>query len=139
MNAENLVLLTLGVLLVLVFIPVELRVREPLVDMNLMRIRNVMVANLVGVVSSIALMIMYFGIIYYAQLPPPFGLGLDIFSAGLTLAPATVVMFVVGPIVGKLTGDAGPKPLLVFGSLTSILGFILLMVNRERRRHWLRT
>ncbi|MEM4223653.1 MAG: MFS transporter, partial [Metallosphaera sp.] len=33
-------------------------------------------------------------------------------------------------IVGKLTGDAGPKPLLVFGSLTSIFGFILLMVNR---------
>ena len=126
-------LLTLGMILILVYItegPSLGWLREPLVDMNLMRIKNVMVANLVGVVSSIALMIMYFGIIYYAQLPPPFGLGLDIFSAGLTLAPATVVMFVVGPIVGKLTGDAGPKPLLVFGSLTSIFGFILLMVNR---------
>jgi Major Facilitator Superfamily. len=89
-----------------------------------------MVANLVGVVSSIALMIMYFGIIYYAQLPPPFGLGLDILSAGLTLAPATVVMLVIGPIVGKLTGDLGPKPVLISGSAIAILGFYLLQVNR---------
>ncbi|WP_238026155.1 MFS transporter [Metallosphaera javensis (ex Hofmann et al. 2022)] len=130
LSPENVSFLVTGMVLILVFIPAELRVREPLVDMKLMRIRNVMVANLVGVVSSVALMIMYFGIIYYAQLPPPFGLGLDIFSAGLTLAPATVVMFVVGPVVGKLTGEAGPKPLLIFGSVTSILGFILLILNR---------
>ncbi|QKR00295.1 MFS transporter [Metallosphaera tengchongensis] len=131
LNYENLTMLTLGLLLVLAFIPVELRVRDPLVDMRLMRIRNVMVSNLVGIVSSIALMIMYFGIIYYAQLPPPFGLGLDIFSAGLTLAPATVVMLIVGPIVGKLTGDIGPKPLLLVGSVISVMGFLLLISNRS--------
>ncbi|MEM4047099.1 MAG: MFS transporter [Metallosphaera sp.] len=130
LNFENLSFLVLGLLLMAGFIFVELKVKDPLVDMKLMKIRNVMVANLVGVVSSIALMIMYFGIIYYAQLPPPFGLGLDILSAGLTLAPATVVMLVVGPIVGKLTGDAGPKPLLLFGSLLSIFGFSLLIFNR---------
>ncbi|MEL9970520.1 MAG: MFS transporter [Metallosphaera sp.] len=130
LNFENLSFLVLGLLLMAGFIFVELKVKDPLVDMKLMKIRNVMVANLVGVVSSIALMIMYFGIIYYAQLPPPFGLGLDILSAGLTLAPATVVMLVVGPIVGKLTGDAGPKPLLLFGSLLSIFGFSLLIINR---------
>lgn len=97
LSSENLTFLVLGTLLIFAFIPVEMRVKEPLVDMKLMKIRNIMVANLVGIVSSIALMIMYFGIIYYAQLPPPFGLGLDILSAGLTLAPATVVMFIVGP------------------------------------------
>ncbi|AWR99098.1 MFS transporter [Metallosphaera hakonensis] len=131
LSSENLTFLVLGTLLIFAFIPVEMRVKEPLVDMKLMKIRNIMVANLVGIVSSIALMIMYFGIIYYAQLPPPFGLGLDILSAGLTLAPATVVMFIVGPIVGKLTGDIGPKPLLISGSIISILGFSLLIVNRE--------
>ena len=130
LSPQNLAFLVPGILLLLFFAPLESRIWEPVVDTRLMRIRNVMVANLVGVVSSIALMIMYFGIIYYAQLPPPFGLGLDILSAGLTLAPATVVMLVIGPIVGKLTGDLGPKPVLISGSVIAILGFYLLQVNR---------
>lgn len=33
--------------------------------------------------------------------------------------------------MGKLTGDIGPKPLLISGSIISILGFSLLIVNRE--------
>jgi len=57
-------------------------------------------------------------------------LGLDIVSAGLTLAPATIVMLVIGPIVGRLTSKIGPKPILSIGSLISILGFYLLIVNR---------
>jgi len=69
-------------------------------------------------------------VIYYSQLPKPYGLGLDIVSAGLTLAPATVVQLVVGPIIGRLTTRIGPKPILIFGSLISILGFYLLMINR---------
>jgi MFS family permease len=74
--------------------------------------------------------LLFFAIIYYAELPTPFGLGLDIVAAGLVLAPATLVMLVVGPLLGRMTTQFGPKPVLILGSLVSAFGMTLFIVHR---------
>jgi EmrB/QacA subfamily drug resistance transporter len=127
---EILILLT-GIALIISFVPIEMRSKEPLISLGLMRIRNFLVANLLGLTSSIALLILFFSVVYYSQLPEPYGLGLDIISAGLTFAPATSVMLIVGPIVGNLTPRLGPKPLLITGSIISMLGFSTFIFNRS--------
>jgi EmrB/QacA subfamily drug resistance transporter len=128
---EELLFLILGLFLTIFFFYYESkREYDQLISIDLLRIRNFMVANIVGLLSGISLFLMFFMVIYYSQLPKPYGLGLDIVSAGLTLAPATIVMLVIGPIVGRLTSKIGPKPILSIGSLISILGFYLLIVNR---------
>jgi len=88
------------------------------------------VANLVGILSSMGMFLLFFAVIYYAQYPKPYGLGLDIITTGLTLAPATLVMLIVGPVMGRLVTRIGPKPILALGASVSIVGLLLFTFFR---------
>ncbi len=67
----------------------------------------------------------------FAQLPWPFGLGKDQISAGMALAPGTLGMLIVGPLVGRLINRVGPKPILITGGMILISGFYLNLVHRS--------
>ena len=122
--------LVAGIALTVGFFIAENRRTNPLIQLSLLRMRNVFVANGVGILSGIGLFMLFFAVVYYTELPAPFGLGLDVLSAGLTMAPATVVMLAAGPGLGRLTSRAGPKPTMFLGGLVAILGFSLFIVNR---------
>ena len=126
----DLAALAAGLLLTAGFFVAEARRANPLIQLSLLRIRNVLVANGVGILSGIGMFMLFFAVTFYTQYPAPFGLGLDILSAGLTTAPATVVMIVAGPGLGRLTVRAGPKPTLILGGLIAIVGFLLFIFNR---------
>jgi MFS family permease len=113
LSTENIIFLIPGVVLTAGFFVFENKRTNPLIHLGLLRIRNVLVANLVGILSSLSMFLMFFAVIYYAQFPAPYGLGLNIIDTGLTLAPATLVMLIVGPIIGRLVTRIGPKPILV--------------------------
>ena len=59
-----------------------------------------LVSNLIGIVSGTLMFLLFFAVVYYAQLPGPFGLGLGIIATGLTMAPATLAMLAIGPLAG---------------------------------------
>ena len=122
--------LAVGVILVAGFFIAESRRANPLIQLGLLRIRNVLVANAVGVISGIAMFMLFFAVVYYTELPKPFGFGLDDISAGLTLAPATVLMLVAGPAIGRLVTRAGPKPTMILGACIAIAGFALFSFYR---------
>ena len=103
---------------------------EPLIRLDLLRIRNVLVANLVGLVSGVVMFLLFFAIIYYAELPAPFGLALGIVATGLTLAPATLAMLVAGPFAGRAVARFGPRPMLFLACLSMGTGLALFIVNR---------
>ncbi len=86
---------------------------------------------MVGIVAGLAMFLLFFAVVYYAQQPKPFGLGLDIISTGLALAPATLAMLIMGPLLGRYVTRWGPQPILVLGSIFLALGFWLLIVNRS--------
>jgi EmrB/QacA subfamily drug resistance transporter len=122
--------LATGVVLTACFFIAEGRRTNPLIQMSLLRIKNVFVANGVGILSGIGMFMLFFAVVYYTELPAPFGLGLDVLSAGLTMAPATVVMLVAGPGLGRLTSRSGPKPTMFLGGVIAIAGFTLFLFNR---------
>ncbi len=129
----NLLALVVGIGLTVGFFVAESRKANPLIPLHLLRIRNVLVANLTGILSGMGMFMLFFAVIYYAEIqapPAPTGLGLDIVSAGLSLAPATVLMLVGGPGLGRLVQSKGPKPAMVLGGLIAIAGFILFVFNR---------
>ncbi len=130
LSYENIAILVPGILLTIFFFIFENRRSNQLIQLKLLKIRNVLVANLVGIISSLSMFLLFFAVIYYAQQPKPYGLGLDIIATGLTLAPATLVMLVVGPVIGRLVGKIGPKPILIFGSVVSIVGLSLFILSR---------
>lgn len=126
----QLVTLAIGIVATTAFFLFEHRKTDPLIHLSLLRIRNVLIANLVGIISGVGMFTLFFAVVYYSQLPPPFGLGLDIIAAGLTLAPATLVMLVIGPVVGRSTSRFGPRPTLAAGALVAIAGLLLFVFNR---------
>jgi MFS family permease len=132
-SAYNLLALIAGLALTLGFFVAENRKTNPLIPLHQLRIRNVLVANLTGVLSGMGMFMLFFAVVFYTELkapPAPTGLGLDVITAGLSIAPATVLMLVGGPGLGRLVSSKGPKPAMVLGGLVAIAGFTLFIFNR---------
>ena len=129
-SPEELGLLAFGIALSVLFFWFERRRLNPLIPLSLLRLRNVLVANLIGIISGAAMFIAFFAVIYYSELPPPFGLGQSISSTGLILAPATLTTIPVAILIGRIMPKTGPRPILVIGALVAILGFALFGLNR---------
>jgi MFS family permease len=131
-SAYDLAALVSGLALTVGFFVAESRVANPLIQLKLLRIRNVLVANGVGIISGIAMFSLFFATTFYTQLPKAYGgLGLSVISSGLTIAPATVMMLVGGILVGRLVQRAGPKPTMILGTMLSIVGMLLFVVSRS--------
>jgi MFS family permease len=129
-STYNVAALAAGIALTVGFFVSESRRANPLIQLKLLRIRNVLVANLVGIISGISMFLLFFAVVYYTEYPKPWGLGLDVISAGLTLAPATLLMLFVGPALGRLVTRSGPKPTMVLGSCIAIAGLALFIFRR---------
>ena len=123
---NQLALLVISIISFGLFIQFERKTSEPLMKLDLFKIRNIMVANVAGLISGIGMFQMFIGLTYYAQIPQPYGLGLSIIDAGLLMAPVSLIMMILGPIVGRMINKIGPKPLIIIGSIISIIGFLLL-------------
>ncbi len=74
--------------------------------------------------------LVFFAVVYYAELPKPFGFGLGIIATGLTMAPATLAMLVVGPFAGRMVARQGPKPILFVSAGAMIVGLVLFILHR---------
>ncbi|HKW04056.1 MAG TPA: MFS transporter, partial [Nitrososphaerales archaeon] len=109
----------------------ENRKANPLMHLGLLRIRNVLVANLIGLVSGVIMFSLFFAVVYYTQLPPGFGLFQTITSSGLTLAPSTLAMLLGGLIFGRVIPRIGPKPVLLMGSGFMGVGLLLFILQRS--------
>ena len=122
--------LVAGMALTIGFFVAEARKSNPLIQLNLLRIRNVLVANGIGIISGVGMFMLFYAVVYLAEDPSPLGFGLDPIAAGLTLGPAAVAMLVAGPGIGRLVTHYGPKPTMVFGGLIAVTGFCLFLFNR---------
>ncbi len=104
----------------------ERRTREPILNLKLLGIRNVMVSNAVGTASGAALFIAFQAITFRLELPSPSGFGFDILTTGLYLLPLAVAILIVAIPVGRLTPKYGVKPFLYIGCAVGGLGFYLI-------------
>jgi len=112
------------------FVARELSASSPLMPPRYLGMRNAAVANAAGLVSGIYMFMLFLGVIYFAEAPPPYGLGLGVVSAALTLLPATLAMIFLAPLIGSVVTNLGPKVSLAYGSPVSALGFLLLLGYR---------
>ncbi len=129
-SIEELVFLISGLALTISFFYFESIVDEPLISLDLLKIRNVLIANIITIIAGILNFLLFFVVIEYLELPPPYGLGLDISATGLVLVPGTIVMLILGPVIGRILTKTGPKPIFAAGASIAILSFVLLIANR---------
>src|SRR5439155_1469079 len=134
-SGRTLALLAAGAVLVLLWIPAELRAEEPLVDMRMMRLKGVWTTNLVAVLLGVGMYSSFILVPQLVQLPQStgFGFGATVAGAGLFLLPATLMMLLVGSLAGRLEVRFGSKPPLIAGAVSAAASFLLLAAAHGQR------
>jgi EmrB/QacA subfamily drug resistance transporter len=112
--------IAVGVLLLGVFLLVQKmrQDREPLVPFALFRSRNFTLMNWVSGTLSIGMLGIFLPFTIYLQS----ALGFTALKAGLTMAPSSVVMIILAPILGRLTDKIGGKYILLTGLTLFAIG-----------------
>jgi EmrB/QacA subfamily drug resistance transporter len=128
---RTLALLAAGLLICGVWIAVEVRSREPLVDMAMMRIRGVWTTNLAAFLLGAGLYSSFIVFPQFAQLPKStgFGFGTSVVVSSLYLLPAAFGMGLLGTFAGRLARRYGSKLALVAGSAITAVAFGWLVVS----------
>jgi EmrB/QacA subfamily drug resistance transporter len=115
------------------WIAVELRSREPLVDMALMRLRGVWTTNLAAFLLGAGMYASFIIFPQFAQLPKStgFGFGASVVVSSLYLLPAALGMGLLGTLAGRIAQRFGSKPALLVGSGITAVAFGWLAVAHD--------
>ena len=102
----------------------ELRTRDPLVDLRLIRHRAVLTANIAGLLMGVTMYILMVVIVQFVQLDS-FGLGETIFIAGLTLVPMSVLSGVMSFALPRLQSRFSIRAVMSGGAMAVASGALL--------------
>jgi MFS family permease len=121
-----------GTALLVAFVAIERRVKAPMINLDLFKIRAFTAGNIAGFSMSLARGGLQFMLVIWLQ-----GIWLPLhgysFSrtplwAGIYMLPLTVGFLIAGPISGTLSDRIGSRGLATAGAVISGLGFLGLMV-----------
>ncbi|HJW76679.1 MAG TPA: DHA2 family efflux MFS transporter permease subunit [Thermoleophilia bacterium] len=116
--------LTVGSVSLLLFVIIERRSRQPLLDFSLFRRPNLAAANVVGLLSTAVMCGVFFFMSLYLQLI----LGYSPLAAGAAFLPLTVPLVLVAPLAGRLNQRVGPRIPVALG--LGLLSLSLLVLSR---------
>jgi EmrB/QacA subfamily drug resistance transporter len=127
-GSKTIGLLAIGFAICAAWIWVEVRSREPLVDMTMMRIRGVWTTNLVAFLLGAGMYSSFIVFPQFAQLPKStgFGFGASVVVSGLYLLPSALGMGLLGTAAGRVARRYGSKNALLVGTLITAVSFGLL-------------
>jgi MFS family permease len=128
-------LLVAAVILAAVWVWVEARSDNPLIDMKMMGIRAVWTTNLVALLFGAGMYATFAFLPEFLQTPDSagYGFGASITESGVMLLPQAVGMFVLGMFAGRLAQRFGSKVLVVLGSSISMIGFLTVAVAHDHK------
>jgi predicted MFS family arabinose efflux permease len=108
---------------------------EPLVRPALLADPRVVVPNLAGLLTGVALFASFLAVLQFVQTPPEvagYGFGASVLEAAVVyLLPGGVVGILLGPVAGRVVTRVGALTTLRAGSLCGVAGFLLLAVLRD--------
>ncbi|MFH8579333.1 MFS transporter [Streptomyces zaomyceticus] len=113
-----------------VWVLVERKVREPLVDMKMFVHRPVLMANLAGILVGFGMFANFLGVSYLVQMPEAltgYGFDASILRASVQfLLPGAIVSLLASPIGGQLVRHRGPRTALALAAGLGAVGFAWL-------------
>ncbi len=125
-----------GLTTLVVWVAVELRVSEPMVEIGMMRDRAVFWTNTVAFITGFAMFGTFLLVPTFVQmgagLPDAiaaqvdYGFSASVIVAGLYLLPSSLVMLIVGPAAGMLEARVGARRLTLAGCLVLGAGGLVL-------------
>ena len=104
----------------------ELRLRDPLVDLRTTARRQVLLTNLASITVGFAFYVLTLVLPQLLQLPAAtgYGLGQSMVVAGLCIAPMGVAMMAVSNFSARLSAKRGPKVSLMAGQMLLAVAYL---------------
>lgn len=132
-SAAFVLLLAAGLAVLGVWVAVELRVAEPMVDMRIMSRRPVLLTNATALIAGFSMFGTFVLVPQFVTAPESTGYGLGASStmAGLYLLPSSLTMLVAGPAAGLLGRRLGSKWPLALGMLLVAVASGLLAARHD--------
>lgn len=109
------------------WLPWELHVRDPLVDLRISMRRPVLLTNTAAFLIGFAMYCNMLSTTELLQIPTStgYGFGLSIVQAGLCMLPAALMMVILAPLSARITRSFGAKTTLLVGAGILTIGYLL--------------
>jgi MFS family permease len=129
-SPKTVALLAFGIVVCVIWVYVEVRSREPLIDMKMMRIRGVWTTNLVAFLLGGGMYSSFIVFPQFAQLPKStgFGFGASVVLSGVYLLPSALGMALLGTAAGRVARRFGSKFALLTGTGVTAVSFGFIFV-----------
>ena len=121
-----------GILAFIAFIWYEKHIAQPMLDLDLFKVRNFAIGNIATVAIYAGLSIATFLIAVFVQQTG----GYSAFAAGMALLPVTLIMFLLSSRFGALAGKYGPRFFMAVGPIIAAGGFLLMLTVNDSVTYW---
>lgn len=121
-----LLLFLAAAILLALWVPYELKVSQPMVDLRTASRRPVLMTNVASLLIGFAMFANMLLTTQQLQLPTATGYGfqLDVVTAGLCMVPAGLAMVVFAPLSSGIVRRFGGKSAMIAGAVVMIVGYV---------------
>ena len=131
-NLDNMgFFLTIGAVSLIVFIFIERRSNEPLVDLHLFVHKVILPANLIIMVVGFSMFLVFQTIPVLVRNPMPLGFGGDATTVSYIQLPFAMVLLVFGPTSGLIVSKLGSIKPIIMGTAITAAGFFGLLAFHQ--------
>jgi DHA2 family multidrug resistance protein len=111
----------ISLLAMVVFITTELTVKDPLIDLKLMKNHNFGLASLIMIIFSLGM----FGSTFLMPMYLQNSMGYTALQSGSVFLPVGIIQGIIGPISGRISDKINPKLPIIAGVILMSLSFFL--------------
>lgn len=112
----------------MVFVQIERKEKNPLVDLKLVLNKAILPANLIILIVGLSNFMVFQTIPILVRNPEPLGFGADAISTGSILLPFALVFLIFGPTSGFIISKLGSLKPIIFGTIIITISFICLLL-----------
>lgn len=123
---------TAGLAMLALFVWYERRIEHPMLPLALFKVGNFTVGNLATVAIYAGLSVATFLITIFVQEVGHY----SALTAGLSILPVTIIMFLLSSRFGALAGKYGPRLFMTVGPLLAAAGFALMLTTDNSVSYW---
>lgn len=113
---------TVGAVVVVLFFRRQLRMKQPMLRVRVLKNRTFLIGTIIGMVVQAALLSVGILLPIYLQSL----LGYSATESGLVILPGALLMGIMGPVAGRWFDRHGPRVLAIVGTLLLTVGTVML-------------
>ncbi len=117
---------------IVLFVRMELKVESPLINLSLLRIKDLSMGLLANTLRFVIIFGMNFLLPFYFEV----GLNISLKTSGMLLMIPSGLMVVMSPVTGRLSDKVGSRKLCVLGMALSVVSFLMLVLGPQQAALW---